>query len=457
MDVYADARGTGEKPKLLVSGSDVTERAQHEDRIQRERDYFGALFDATPSFICVVDHEGSMTSHSLNTSMIALTRLHGRGGSRAALRGGLLAPRGRGARSGHDRRGHSWRGSGGTGDVLADAGRSPGARRMDLHATPEREAPDRLLISGVDVTERKQREEEQAALRRVAVAVASEQRPEDVFQTVTEEAGRLLGADAVQHGPLRPRRQRGPGRRVLAARGRRPGRHRDRPADRTQGRAGLGRPATPGGPSGSSRTTPNAAAGLPRTTPSAELTTSVVTAPVLVAGRVWGAVSVTLNEGSFPPETEERDRPVHEPRRDGARERRGPRGTARLARADRRGRGRRAPPARAEPPRRGPAAARVALALATARTGAAAHGRRGGRRDPGRRQRRAGARPRGAARARARHPPGGADRPGARAGARVARRPHACAGQPRERSDRSACPRPSRRPRSTSSPRRSPT
>ena len=41
----------------------------------------------------------------------------------------------------------------------------------------------------------KAQEEEQAALRRVAVAVAAESRPEDIFQTVTEEVGRLLGAD----------------------------------------------------------------------------------------------------------------------------------------------------------------------------------------------------------------------------------------------------------------------
>ena len=30
---------TGEQPKLLVSGTDVTERVRHEEQIQRERDY----------------------------------------------------------------------------------------------------------------------------------------------------------------------------------------------------------------------------------------------------------------------------------------------------------------------------------------------------------------------------------------------------------------------------------
>jgi signal transduction histidine kinase/PAS domain-containing protein len=53
-----------------------------------------------------------------------------------------------------------------------------------------------------DVTDRRRQEqelrvlaEEQAALRRVAVAVATEQRPEAVFDVVTEDVARLLGAD----------------------------------------------------------------------------------------------------------------------------------------------------------------------------------------------------------------------------------------------------------------------
>ena len=43
---------------------------------------------------------------------------------------------------------------------------------------------------------------EQAALRRVATLVARAAAPEEVFAAVTEEAGRLLGADLRDDGPV---------------------------------------------------------------------------------------------------------------------------------------------------------------------------------------------------------------------------------------------------------------
>ena len=46
--------------------------------------------------------------------------------------------------------------------------------------------------------------EGRAALSRVAVAVATATRPERVFDVVTEEVGRLFGADAANALPLRP-------------------------------------------------------------------------------------------------------------------------------------------------------------------------------------------------------------------------------------------------------------
>jgi PAS domain S-box-containing protein len=49
-----------------------------------------------------------------------------------------------------------------------------------------------------DVTERKRQEVEQAALHRVALAVASEGRPEQIFDLVAEEIGRLLRAHHVK-------------------------------------------------------------------------------------------------------------------------------------------------------------------------------------------------------------------------------------------------------------------
>ncbi|MGZ4392187.1 MAG: PAS domain S-box protein, partial [Gaiellaceae bacterium] len=60
-----------------------------------------------------------------------------------------------------------------------------------------------LLSTGLDITDRERATEqivrlasEQGALRRVATLVARTPEPEQVFQAVAEEAGRLLGADA---------------------------------------------------------------------------------------------------------------------------------------------------------------------------------------------------------------------------------------------------------------------
>ena len=60
-----------------------------------------------------------------------------------------------------------------------------------------RPAPEQGLAYAVarDVTDRKRRDAEEAALRRVATLVARAVAPEEVFATVTEEVGRLLEVD----------------------------------------------------------------------------------------------------------------------------------------------------------------------------------------------------------------------------------------------------------------------
>jgi signal transduction histidine kinase/PAS domain-containing protein len=70
----------------------------------------------------------------------------------------------------------------------------------DLRHTEGRFVPsgdDEFLVVTRDVTDRKRQEVEQAALHRVALAVASEGRPERIFDLVAEEVARVLGADAV--------------------------------------------------------------------------------------------------------------------------------------------------------------------------------------------------------------------------------------------------------------------
>jgi PAS domain S-box-containing protein len=294
---------TGEQPKLLVSGTDVTERVRQEERIESERDYFGALFDAAPSFICVVDQEGRMRSHSLNQSMVDLTGYEDEDVAWRSFAELFSAPEDAAtveaaigaAAAGHEptEQETTWLTRDGRRVLVA----------WTCTPLPERETARRLVISGTDITERKQREEEQAALRRVAVAVASERRPEDVFQTVTEEAGRLLGGDGANMVRYDPDAREA----LVVGYWQR--------ADAVQDDTVIGRRiALKGGPVSIVRDTARAMRVEPDDPPKpgfrerlrAERTSSVVTAPVLVSGRVWGAVSVTLTEGSFPPDTEER-------------------------------------------------------------------------------------------------------------------------------------------------------
>jgi signal transduction histidine kinase len=57
-----------------------------------------------------------------------------------------------------------------------------------------RSGDDEFLVVVRDITDRKRHEVEQDALHRVALAVASESRPEGLFDLVTEEVGRVLEA-----------------------------------------------------------------------------------------------------------------------------------------------------------------------------------------------------------------------------------------------------------------------
>jgi PAS domain S-box-containing protein len=154
-----------------------------------------------------------------------------------------------------------------------------------------------------DVTLRKQQEIEQAALHRVAIAVARERATVRIFDLVTEEAGRVLGA----HSANLIRYEPGGEEAVIVGRWSMPGGSAEPVGERylTEGAASemvykTGRPVRldlkDGGVS-SSFAEQMREWGVD----------CVVAAPITVAGHPWGAVAATLTAPhSFPPGAEER-------------------------------------------------------------------------------------------------------------------------------------------------------
>ena len=145
---------------------------------------------------------------------------------------------------------------------------------------------------------------EQAALKRVAVTVATETAAERVFDVVTEEVARLLGADAanlVRFGPT-------PDSGVIVGKWSEPGV--PIPAAGTivkvEDGSALSKLARTGAPARLATDDPGVPAELyGRLT--ALGVTSLVAAPIVVSGHIWGAVVVSLTgEQRFPANAEER-------------------------------------------------------------------------------------------------------------------------------------------------------
>jgi PAS domain S-box-containing protein len=282
----------------LLCGLDITERARHRQELERRRNLLSAVADATPAFLCVVDAEGRMTGEGNR----ALRDATGRSDTEELGRFTELfvAPSDIDAVE--------------TAFAEVVAGAEP-REQENLWITkdgqeflvawtcsplPEVEGRPSYLISGVDVTERTRRQEEQAALRRVAVAVASERRAEDVFSVVAEEVGRLLGA----HTANLVRFEAG-NEIVIVGRWSEVGIH---PYEVGTRMPFLGGPVSIVHETGQpvradlDSLPPDFAERLRR-----QGINSVVAAPITVSGRLWGAVSVSLvPPESFPPGSEER-------------------------------------------------------------------------------------------------------------------------------------------------------
>jgi len=146
--------------------------------------------------------------------------------------------------------------------------------------------------------------EEQAALKRVAVTVATESTAERVFDVVTEEVARLLGADAANLVSLGP----GPEQGVIVGKWSEPGVQ--IPGNGTviviaRGSA-IDRVARTGAPARLATDDPGVPPELHERL--VELgVTSLVAAPVVVSGEIWGALVVSVTRDlQLAPNTEER-------------------------------------------------------------------------------------------------------------------------------------------------------
>ena len=145
---------------------------------------------------------------------------------------------------------------------------------------------------------------EQAALNRVAVTVATETAAERIFDVVTEEVARILGADAANLVRFSPSRDEG----VIVGKWSEPGVQ--IPGAGTivviEDGSALTRVARTGAPARQATDDPAVPAELHKRLTALGVT-SLVAAPIVVSGDIWGAVVVSLTgNGRFPANAEER-------------------------------------------------------------------------------------------------------------------------------------------------------
>jgi diguanylate cyclase (GGDEF)-like protein/PAS domain S-box-containing protein/putative nucleotidyltransferase with HDIG domain len=172
---------------------ETARRLTAERDARKERDYSSALLELGPDATVIVDEAGRIVM--VNG---ALERLFGY--RREEVLGEplelLLPERMRGRHREH--RAH-YAGAPrartmGSGLNLLARRRNGGEFAVDVSLGPLERDGERLVMAAVrDVTERRHAEAEERALARVATAVASEARPEEVFALVAEEAAGLLG------------------------------------------------------------------------------------------------------------------------------------------------------------------------------------------------------------------------------------------------------------------------
>jgi len=146
--------------------------------------------------------------------------------------------------------------------------------------------------------------EEQAALKRVAVTVATETAAERVFDVVTEEVARLVGADAANLVCFGP----GPGEGLIVGKWSEPGVQIPGAGTiiRIEPGAALDEVARTGKPVRMATDDPRVPAELHERLVALGVT-SLVAAPIVVSGKIWGALVVSVTRDlSFAANVEER-------------------------------------------------------------------------------------------------------------------------------------------------------
>jgi PAS domain S-box-containing protein len=201
--LYQEARITPSgSEEFFVVVRDVTDRKQKELALERERDFTATVVNAAPTFFCHITESGRVVR--LNETLqeaVGLIELADSDDRPDTVLGRpftevFVFPEEADA---FEQRLKQACTTGDTGEFDLRLRAASGElldvlwRGVEIH---DQEGSRGFLLCGLDITERSRRQEEQAALRRVAVAVASEQRPEEIFQLVTEELARLLGAEA---------------------------------------------------------------------------------------------------------------------------------------------------------------------------------------------------------------------------------------------------------------------
>jgi PAS domain S-box-containing protein len=61
------------RPRLLLTGLDVSERVRHEDELEREHHFLSSVSRATPSLLCAVHADGSVDRRGVNAAFTAAT------------------------------------------------------------------------------------------------------------------------------------------------------------------------------------------------------------------------------------------------------------------------------------------------------------------------------------------------------------------------------------------------